>query len=72
MKDSTLKYEKHIQAAIASIRKTECWGRNNWALNFEWPTKQELIEMLKITLNIKVADLKYKIMDKHKSWFGGF
>ena len=69
------KQEKHLQAleaAIASIRKTECWGRKDYALNFEWPTKQELLEMLKSTPNIKVADLKYKKKDGNSSWFGGF
>ncbi len=69
------KQEKHLQAleaAIASIRKTECWGRKDYALNFEWPTKQELLEMLKSTPNIKVADLKYKIKSNCKDWFGAF
>jgi hypothetical protein len=69
------KQEKHFQAleaAIASIRKTECWGKNNFALNFEWPTKQELLEMLKSSLNIKVADLKYKIKSNNNARFGAF
>jgi hypothetical protein len=67
--------EKHLQAleaAIASIHKTECWGRNTWALNFEWPTKQELLEMLKNTPNIKVADFKYKLRSDSKNWFAAF
>jgi len=66
------KYLQAPEAAITSIRKTECWGRKDYALNFEWPTKQELLEMLKSTPNIKVADFKYKIKSDDKNWFGAF
>ena len=54
------------------MRKTQCWGWNNYAVNFEWPTAQDLLQMLKNKLNIKVADLKYKNWNSNNDWFGGF
>jgi hypothetical protein len=61
-----------FEMVIRSVRKSECWGRNYYAINFEWPTAQDLLQMLKTTPNIKVADLKYKKKDGNSSWFGGF
>ena len=76
MKILTEKHEKQIQAsidaAIKSMRKTECWGRKSFALNFEWPTAQELLQMLKTTPIIKAADLKYKKKSDNTYYFGGF
>ena len=69
------KAEKHLQAieaAIKTMRKTECWGIKSSALNFEWPSAQDLLQMLKNTPIIKAADLKYKINQYNVSYFGGF
>jgi hypothetical protein len=44
MQDSYVEKEKErekqlaLKKAIASIRKTECCGRKDYALSFEWPT----------------------------------
>jgi hypothetical protein len=54
MQESTEKHLQALEAAIKSMRKTECWGRNVFATNFEWPPAQDLLQMLKSTLNIKV------------------
>jgi hypothetical protein len=73
--EETYKSMKHLQTletAIKSMRKTECWGYNGCAINFEWPTAQELLQILKSTPSIKVADLKYKKRSDDNSFFGGF
>jgi hypothetical protein len=58
--------------AIRSMRKSECWGENKFALNFEWPPAQDLMQMLNTTQKIKVADLKYKKRNGNENFFGGF
>ena len=73
--EETYKSMKHLQTletAIKSMRKTECWGYNGCAINFEWSTAQELLQILKSTPSIKVADLKYKKRSDDNSFFGGF
>ena len=66
------KYLKALLAAIASMRKTGCYGKNNWAVNFEWPTAEDLLQMAKKNIAIKVRELKYKENTSHSSYFGGF
>ena len=67
-KEKEKQLQAAIETAIKTMRKTECWGCNCKALNFEWPTAQDLLQMLKSAPVIKVADLKYK----GDSWFRGF
>jgi hypothetical protein len=49
-----------FKAAIATMRNTQCYGWNNdKPMNFQFPTAQELLQMLKKNIEIKVKDLKY-------------
>ena len=55
------------------MRNTQCYGWNNdKPMNFQFPTAQELLQMLKDNIRIKIKDLKYKQNTKEKNWFGGF
>jgi hypothetical protein len=52
---------KSIEVAIASMRNTQFYGYNaNKPANFQFPTAQELLQMLKDKIAIKLKDLKYK------------
>lgn len=67
------KHYQRLETSIKSLRKTPCWGRETYALDFEYPTAHQLLQMLKKTLNIKVAELKYKnkVSEGYPSYFGG-
>jgi uncharacterized Fe-S radical SAM superfamily protein PflX len=41
-------------------------------VNFQFPTAQELLQMLKDNIAIKLKDLKYKQNTSDKRFFGGF
>ena len=68
--------EAHLKAAevaIATMRNTPCHGHTyDKPVNFQFPTAQELLQMLKNNLAIKIKDLKYKQSTSHGSFFGGF
>ncbi len=70
------KAEQHLkilEAAIATMRNTQFYGYNaNKPANFQFPTAQELLQMLKDNITIKIKDLKYKQNTYDKSYFGGF
>jgi hypothetical protein len=52
---------KAIEAAIATMRNTQCYGYTDYKpVNFQFPTAQELLQMLKDNISIKLKDLKYK------------
>jgi hypothetical protein len=52
---------KAAEAAIATMRNTQCYGHTaNKPVNFQFPTAQELLQMLKDNITIKIKDLKYK------------
>ena len=55
------------------MRKTGCYGKNDWAVNFEWPTAQDLLQMVKNNIAVKVRELKYKKNTSNGGgYFGGF
>ena len=55
------------------MRNTPCHGHNaNKPVNFQFPTAQELLQMLKDNIAIKLKDLKYKQNTFDKNYFGGF
>jgi hypothetical protein len=60
-----------IEAAILTIRKSACFGRNTEPLDFEWPKPNDLRQMSKKSL-IKLAKLNYKICSSKKIRFGAF
>ncbi len=60
------------EAAIATMRNTPCHGYNGYSVNFQFPTAQELLQMLKDNIAIKLKDLKYKQNTTSSSFFGGF
>ncbi len=61
------------EAAVATMRNTPCHGYNyNKPVNFQFPTAQELLQMLKDNIAIKLKDLKYKQNTFDKRFFGGF
>ncbi len=52
---------KILEAAIATMRNTQCYGyTDSKPVNFQFPTAQELLQMLKDNIAIKLKDLKYK------------
>ncbi len=64
---------KAIEAAIATMRNTQCYGYTaSKPANFQFPTAQELLQMLKDNISIKLKDLKYKQSTKDKRYFSGF
>ncbi len=64
---------KILEAAIASMRNTQCYGHTvNKLVNFQFPTAQELLQMLKDNISIKIKDLKYKQNTSNSNYFGGF
>ena len=54
----TEKYLKALEAAIQTLRKTECYGDNypNKQLDFEWPLANDLRQM-PMNMQIKIKDL---------------
>ena len=66
--DKTLEIEK----AIVSMRNSQCYGYNHYPVNFQFPTAQELLQMLKHNIAIKVKDLKYKQNTSDNRFFGEF
>jgi hypothetical protein len=52
---------KAIELAIASMRNTQCYGHTaNKPVNFQFPTAQELLQMLKNNIAIKLKEINYK------------
>ncbi len=61
------------EAAIATMRNTQCNGNTNKKpVNFQFPSAQELLQMLKNNIAIKLKDLKYNQNTYDKNYFGGF
>ena len=55
------------------MRKTGSYGHTaGKPVNFEFPTPQDLLQMAKNNIAIKVKDLKYRKSTSMSSWFGGF
>ena len=42
-----------LEAAIKTLRKTECFGDNRNQFDFEWPIEKDLLQML-INIPIKI------------------
>ena len=41
------------------MRKTACYGRNNYPVDFEWPKENDLLQML-LNGPMRIKDLKYR------------
>ena len=55
------------------MRKTVCYGLNTRGpVNFEFPTPQDLLQISKNNIAIKVKDLMYKKSTGSSKYFGGF
>ena len=63
--NQTEKQLSAFQAAIQTMRKTGCFGRNNKPVDFEWPTLNDLLHMPK-NIPFKLAKLREK-----KNYSGG-
>ena len=60
-----------FQAAIQTMRKTGCFGRNDKPVDFEWPTLNDFLHMPK-NISIKLAKLKQKNYSAGSNAFEAF
>ena len=68
VKLQTEKYLKALEAAIQTLRKTDCYGDKSYQLDFEWPKANDLLQMPK-NMPIQIKDLQVK---NNGSYFYGF
>jgi hypothetical protein len=48
-----------LEAAIKTMRRTDCYGLNEYSIDFEWPKPADLLQMAN-KIQIKIKNLNYK------------
>jgi len=48
-----------LEAAIKTMRRTDCYGANPESIDFEWPKPADLLQMAN-KIQIKIKNLNYR------------